>query len=335
MPERNTPPTARRRILELAGELGAHRAAMSMTRRVPRILMYHRFSASPGWRRTDTATFESHLDFLAGNYRVRSLDQVLDRLGRGEEPERCSVVITVDDAYEDFYRLALPLIERRGLPVTLYVPTDFVDGKGWLWPDRLLWLITETRRQRLSFRQLGEMSLASMRLRRLAWNSVADELLEMNEVDRQAAFREIETTLDLVSPVTPDEGYRPMTWDEVRDSASRGVTIGSQASAHVPFARESAETQYQLALRSRNRLEAEIGLPVRHFSYPHGRARDFNDESVAAAKRAGFASSASATVTTGRSNLFFELPRFSPPSDVAGLKSALSGLSYLRQWVNR
>jgi peptidoglycan/xylan/chitin deacetylase (PgdA/CDA1 family) len=40
------------------------------------------------------------------------------------------VVVTFDDAFENFHRRAWPLLRASGIPSVLYVPTDFVDGRG-------------------------------------------------------------------------------------------------------------------------------------------------------------------------------------------------------------
>lgn len=39
------------------------------------------------------------------------------------------VVVTFDDAYANFDRRARPILEELGVPATLFVPTDFVDGR--------------------------------------------------------------------------------------------------------------------------------------------------------------------------------------------------------------
>jgi peptidoglycan/xylan/chitin deacetylase (PgdA/CDA1 family) len=47
-----------------------------------------------------------------------------------------SVVITVDDGYASFYRLAYPLLKQHGLPATLFVYTDFIGAADAVsWPE--------------------------------------------------------------------------------------------------------------------------------------------------------------------------------------------------------
>jgi hypothetical protein len=59
----------------------------------------------------------------------RSLDDALDALD-GAAPavaRRYPVVVTFDDGTADFAELAHPVLERHGIPATIYVATDFVD----------------------------------------------------------------------------------------------------------------------------------------------------------------------------------------------------------------
>ena len=67
---------------------------------------------------------------------VISLDQAVQRLKEGDD--RRFVCFTFDDGYRDNLEYAYPLFKRRGLPLTLYVPTDYPDGTGELW-----WLTLE------------------------------------------------------------------------------------------------------------------------------------------------------------------------------------------------
>ena len=67
---------------------------------------------------------------------VISLDQAVQRLKEGDD--RRFVCFTFDNGYRDTLEYAYPLFQRRGLPLTLYVPTDYPDGTGELW-----WLALE------------------------------------------------------------------------------------------------------------------------------------------------------------------------------------------------
>jgi peptidoglycan/xylan/chitin deacetylase (PgdA/CDA1 family) len=62
-----------------------------------------------------------------------------------------------------------------------------------------------------------------------------------------------------------------MTWSEIRDLARNPlVTIGAHTRRHYAIAPMSlAEARLEIT-ESTRRIEAELGRPVRHFSFPYG-----------------------------------------------------------------
>lgn len=93
------------------------------------VLLYHHVSAStPRSTSVTPATFENHLDLLEERgYTVMPLADVVEALsGDGELPPG-AVALTFDDAYRSVYDTALPMLERRGWPFTVFVATEAVD----------------------------------------------------------------------------------------------------------------------------------------------------------------------------------------------------------------
>lgn len=117
--------------------------AQSKTEIVPavRVLMYHRFGED---RYPSTnirmEQFLSHLDQIReGGYTVVSLSDAVDALMNGGSLPPKAIAITVDDAYLSFGRKAWPILRDRGIPATLFVATDPVDGEvgGYLNWDQI------------------------------------------------------------------------------------------------------------------------------------------------------------------------------------------------------
>lgn len=128
----------------LAGPVVKTVAAATDRLRPPRrgvvVLLYHRVG-----RRTGSSVdlpldlFVEQMEMLAESGRVLSLSQALVAVA-AEPPEaapdqreplrrgaRDGIVITFDDGTADFVDLAVPVLKRYSLPVTIYVATDFVE----------------------------------------------------------------------------------------------------------------------------------------------------------------------------------------------------------------
>lgn len=73
--------------------------------------------------------FEQQMKYLqVHKYRVITLKELLGFLQyRNGLPER-SVVITFDDGYRSFYKIAFPILKKYGYKAALFVYTDFIDN---------------------------------------------------------------------------------------------------------------------------------------------------------------------------------------------------------------
>src|ERR1041384_6860546 len=75
--------------------------------------------------------FEQQLSWLSRNRTVVPLTRTLEPCRRDE------VAITFDDGYRDNLTIALPLLEKYELPITLFVVAGFVGRENYLSPDEL------------------------------------------------------------------------------------------------------------------------------------------------------------------------------------------------------
>src|SRR6267378_9401 len=101
------------------------------TRRCARVIMYHRFESEGFTSGLDVCTLERQLGYLRRHFNVIPLRDLVSRLRSGTDPEPYSVAVTVDDAYADFGELAYPVFLRHGVPVTVYVVSEFASGRIW------------------------------------------------------------------------------------------------------------------------------------------------------------------------------------------------------------
>jgi len=97
------------------------------------ILVYHRFGAIVADSMTTrTTVFEQQLDALQrAGYEIVPLDQVLAGLhGAAPMPDK-ALAITVDDGHRTVYSDLLPIIQRRHLPVTLFIYPSAISNASY------------------------------------------------------------------------------------------------------------------------------------------------------------------------------------------------------------
>jgi peptidoglycan/xylan/chitin deacetylase (PgdA/CDA1 family) len=99
-----------------------------------------------------------------------------------------------------------------------------------------------------------------------------------------------------------------MSWDELRRLRDAGWEIGSHAMSHPYLTRlDEAALDWELQA-SRERLEAELGVPCRTLAYPSG---DYDQRVVAATARAGYAAACTLPQRFPATPQLLEWPRVS------------------------
>jgi peptidoglycan/xylan/chitin deacetylase (PgdA/CDA1 family) len=94
------------------------------------ILAYHLLDGGTGLAVDLTAAvFRRQLLELRKLADLASLGRAIATLKQGPTSGRSLVVVTFDDAYENFYTTAWPVIHELAVPVTLFVPVGFVEGR--------------------------------------------------------------------------------------------------------------------------------------------------------------------------------------------------------------
>lgn len=88
------------------------------------ILMYHAVNTS-GWKHAiEPVSFEAQIAWLSKHRNVVSLADVVSYVSGDMVLTRSAVTVTFDDGYEDFLRVAVPILEKYKIPATLFLTTD-------------------------------------------------------------------------------------------------------------------------------------------------------------------------------------------------------------------
>lgn len=82
-------------------------------------------------------------------------------------------------------------------------------------------------------------------------------------------------------------------WEQLKEMAAYGITIGSHTLDHPRLTRLSPEKAFREIKESREKIEKELGRPVLFFSYPYG---SYNEEIVRMVEKSGYL----AAVTTAQ-----------------------------------
>jgi peptidoglycan/xylan/chitin deacetylase (PgdA/CDA1 family) len=237
------------------------------------ILTYHRFSTTSDRRSVSAQVFDEHLAYLKKHYTPLPLSRVAELLAKQLPLPAFAAAITIDDGFSDSYEIAYPILRKHGLPATLFVVTNFLDGKTWLWTDKVRYLVGSARSGS------AEMDFGAHRLT-IELNGPASRLHEAERINlilktlpdglKEAAVNQIASTLGLVVPGLPPKDCAPVTWEQVREMSEGGIEIGSHTVNHPILTNTSDDQLSQEIVGSRKRLEEVLSEPIKLFCYPNG-----------------------------------------------------------------
>ena len=175
------------------------------------ILMYHSIARAEAAsfieprNRMAPEMFERQMEFLSTHRRVVPLTQVVEEIAIGASPVAGTVCITFDDGYLDNLTIAAPILEKYGLPATLYLATGYVERSETQWADILHWLFGHRTSDRLSIPLAGlpQVNLASPAGRAVALRLLHSHLLESDHDGRTRVLGEAERQLGTSRKAAP------------------------------------------------------------------------------------------------------------------------------------
>lgn len=259
-------------LYRLMGGLRDHRSGLSGGRAV--LLAYHRILPRDRLRSfpfledlvATEEDFAGQMALLAARFRVLPLEEIVRTLRAGGRLAPGTIGITFDDGYADNYRFAWPVLRRLHLPATVFLTTGHVGGaRGLFWWDEVSrWRSAGVKR--IEVEGLGMRSVATMGAR--------DRLLEeLKRFPVDEASRRVRETSARAGPgPAPEPEKEFLSWDQVREMQSEGISFGSHTVSHCLLPMETAVRRRAELMDSRAVIERETGRPCSLFCYPDGAA---------------------------------------------------------------
>jgi peptidoglycan/xylan/chitin deacetylase (PgdA/CDA1 family) len=338
----NTSATLIKAALATIHYTGAGRALGPLTGSRGAVLMLHHVRPQSERAFQPNRILEITPEFLETSIRIVreagfdivSLDEARARMSGEQNAGRPFVCFTFDDGYRDNRDHALPIMKRHRAPFAVYVASDFADGRGFLW-----WLVLEevvAARTWINIalgRDMQMLRCASVNEKYATFDRVYWHLRSLPEREARAVVARLadESGIDIMGPCS----QLVMSWRELGQFAREPlVTIGAHTKGHFALARLGAEEAFAEIAGSVERIESELGLPCRHFSYPYGDEGSAGAREFEMTARLGLATAVTTRkglLRNSHSGRMTSLPRLSLNGDFqrgAYLKALLSGVPF-------
>lgn len=289
-----------RTLYSVADATGVNRLFAHINRARPLVLAFHGVTAEvPGHlcnyegKHLHLPIFERIMERVARHYQVVPLARVVDWMeGNGELPEH-AVALTFDDGYRNVFTQAVPVLQRFGMPATLFVVTDFVFHGRMLWPDRLTSAIaaSDVSRVRVSLEGAAvDMPLASEHDKRLADARLTALCKSLPEEAKLAFLERVFDALRVTGKQITEAwaDHAPIPLDEMKRLPACGIEVGSHTCSHGIVTRFAPDAMAQEMNESKRLIEQAMGRPCSEFSYPNGGPGDFSEQSRERVAAAGY-----------------------------------------------
>jgi peptidoglycan/xylan/chitin deacetylase (PgdA/CDA1 family) len=268
------------RLLELATKYARGRPAFQ-------VLTYHRVNddGDPFFPALPTRIFEQHMTYISRAYRVLTVEDLVERMGRGDVP-RDAIAITFDDGYQDTLTHAAPILARLGLPATIFLATGFIGTGEIPWVDRVALGLKRTEARRVVSPWGEAVGLAGAVERLRALDLTLRHLKRLPDETRREA---VDTLLERLGvPAKLRSPVSMLSWEDVRALGKIGFSMGAHTVEHPILSRIDNGRAWAEIVGSRDAIAAACGHMPRAFAYPNGRTEDYTKAVVDMVRRAGF-----------------------------------------------
>lgn len=276
------------------------------------ILIYHRVLPQkdplfPG--EVDASEFEQQLRLLKSCINFISLSDAVNGIRGGNLPPRAGC-ITFDDGYADNVEVALPILNKLGIPATFFVATGFLDG-GRMWNDSVIEMVRGVSGPLLDLREidLGNFDVGTIQQRQHAISTLLGRLKYLPLDERAMHIERMGDHLQLDLPT----GLM-MSSAQVVQLHNAGMEIGGHTVSHPILSRLTPSEALREIANGKESLEEIIRAPIRFFAYPNGKpGQDYLLEHVRIVKELGFEGAVSTAWGATPTNAdLYQLPRFTP-----------------------
>lgn len=269
------PSAVLRLALTAAKFMGLFRIARYLTSDGLRIICYHGIAIAEEYKYRSRLfirkeLFRRRIEYLKCNrYPILPLGEAVEALAQAQLPP-CATVLTMDDGWEGVYYFALPIIKEFEIPVTLYVPTFYIEHPMPVFTVTLSYLFWRTKAHRVELpRGLGTFVLG---FEAEQAEAQAQELgVSLSAPNRLKFLREMAEALDVsFEEIEAQRLFRALDEPQLRELADAGVDIQLHSHRHQWSIDDSRTIVESEITENRRFLEKVVSHPLEHFCYPSG-----------------------------------------------------------------
>jgi peptidoglycan/xylan/chitin deacetylase (PgdA/CDA1 family) len=246
------------------------------------ILNYHRFIKETDKRlqSLDPFIFKKQIQLLKRYFSIYSIDDAVELSNKQKLP-RGSIVISIDDGYQDAYDSAFKILLEEEINAVFFISTSGLSD-GYLW-DHLLDSVYQNDSAINDLKKIfPDLKLEDNSS--FSIDNFKNYIKYTNWRNRSNILSKIYTTIKLNYP---ENAF--VTEGNIKEMSDCGMTIGAHTHNHPILSCEHDIDAYDDIKQSKDILERITGKQVLYFAYPNGKFEvDFNNKHIEMVRQIGF-----------------------------------------------
>lgn len=260
--------------------------------------------------------FKTEMAFVKRWFNVISLDEIVDNIKSKKAFKTSSIAITFDDGYRDNYTLAYSVLKEFNFPATIYLVSGLAGTNKRTWLDEIEYALLNSNIDSFKFPELfgGEvLFISSLKDKEKVNSRIGEAMKTVSNSKRLELMDELFVRLEVEKNPGESKDRRILNWEEVKEMGRNHISFGAHTNSHPVLTKISFDEAKREILLSKTKMEKELGIPIKHFAFPNGRDKDFNNELKDYCIDLGFETIATAEYgTTDKDSNPYYLLRFIP-----------------------
>ncbi len=217
-------------------------------------------------------TFEQDLDFFCQHYQPISIQELHDIIQQEKPIDQPVFHLTFDDGLREIYDEVLPILQKRKIPATVFINTDFVDNQDLFYRYKVSLIVDTLNGWNESIYQIKKtenpLFIPFQRKKDLIDYLYLLSHKEMDYIDKACQVVGVNTKTYL-------KAQKPyLSLEQIKELMNHNITIGSHGTNHHWFKHLDLAAQQRQIVESFDFIKKKLSIHERYFSFP------FSDEDV-------------------------------------------------------
>ncbi|KMQ60268.1 hypothetical protein ACM46_18855 [Chryseobacterium angstadtii] len=211
----------------------------------------------------NTKQFEEDLDCFSRHFQLVSWSEFKDFVQGNFRPRKKIALLTFDDGFREFYEVAVPVLERKGIYACNFINPAFIDNRDMMFRCKASLLIDRIKKIHIINHEVYSL---------LSLENKADKEFLINKI-LNISYQEKEVLEILAEKLDVDykafsKEYKPyLSTEELKTLTEKGYGIAAHSWDHPKYGDLSLEDQMKTTDQTFNYLK-ENGFLHETFAFP-------------------------------------------------------------------